>query len=38
MYGLIGKLTAESGQRDALAAILLRVETIPLGGAGLQVR
>jgi len=36
MYGLIAKMTAKPGQRDALQAILL--VTTPIGGIGLGSR
>lgn len=36
MYGRIGKISAVSRQRDALAAFSSAVETGPLGGVGLR--
>ena len=43
MYGLIGKFRCQSGQREALAAILTQgtvamFETRPLGGIGLPAK
>jgi hypothetical protein len=45
MFGLIGKMTAAAGRRDAvakakplIAGFSNRVETVPIGGHGLAAR